>query len=120
MIDKLRFPARFDAGAFREYVAGSSPVGQGAAEIARRDYEANGVPVSDLRPCDPEGRDGTVLPQCLKLYIPPPVGRFGMVFRFVVANDAPRLDYLAFGVRHHPAGANAPTVYEIAHRRLHD
>lgn len=43
-----------------------------------------------------------------------------MVFRFVIANDAPRLDYLAFGVRHHPAGSNAPTVYEIAHRRLHD
>jgi hypothetical protein len=120
LTDKLRFPARFDAGAFREDMAGTTPAGRSAAEIAKRDCEANGVPLSDLRPCDPEGRDGTVLPQCLKLYVPPPVGRFGMVFRFVVANDAPRLDYLAFGVRHHPAGSNAPTVYEIAHRRLHD
>jgi len=74
LTDKLRFPARFDAGAFREDMAGTTPAGQSAAEIAR----------------------------------------------FVVANDAPRLDYLAFGVRHHPAGSNAPTVYKIAHRRLHD
>lgn len=72
MTDKLRFPARFDAGAFREDMAGTTPAGQSAAEIARRDYEANGVPVSDLRPCDSEGRDGTVLPRCLKLYVPPP------------------------------------------------
>jgi hypothetical protein len=65
LTDKLRFPARFDAGAFREDMAGTTPAGQSAAEIARRDY-------------------------------------------------------LAFGVRHHPAGSNAPTLYEIAHRRLHD
>jgi len=118
--DKLRFPTRFDTDAFRADMAGTTPAGRSAAELARHDYEASGVPVTDLRPCDPEGQDGTVLPQCLKLYVPPPVGRFGMVFRFVVANDAPRLDYLAFGVRHHPADSNAPTVYEIAHRRLHE
>lgn len=120
MTDKLRFPARFDADAFREDMARTTQAGRSAAEIARRDYEVNGIPMSDLRSCDPEGRDGTVLPQCLKLYLPPPVGRFGMVFGFVVANAAPRLDYLAFGVRHHPAGSNAPTVYEIAHHRLHE
>lgn len=119
MTDKLRFPARFDADTFREDMARSTEAGRSAAEIAKSDYEVNGVPLSDLRPCDPEGRDGTILPQCLKLYIPPPVGRFGMVFRFAVANDAPRLECIAFGVRHHPAGSNAPTVYEIAHRRLH-
>jgi hypothetical protein len=31
----------------------------------------------------------------------------------------PGLRYLAFGVRHHPKGSHAETVYEIAHRRLH-
>jgi hypothetical protein len=41
------------------------------------------------------------------------------LFRFAVAKDAPGLEYIAFGVRHHPAGSKAPTVYEIAHRRLH-
>jgi hypothetical protein len=43
-----------------------------------------------------------------------------MVFRFVIADDGPRLDYLAFGVRHHPPDSNAATVYEIAHRRLQE
>ncbi|MGE5335940.1 MAG: hypothetical protein ACM3JL_00785 [Nitrososphaerota archaeon] len=119
MIDKLRFPARFDADAFREDMARATPAGQRTAESAKRGYEADGVPFSDLRPCDEEGRDGTALPRCFKVYLPPPVGRFGMVFRFVVA-DTPRLEYLAFGVRHHPTNSNAPTVYEIAHRRLHD
>lgn len=101
-------------------MARTTPLGLEAAEAARRDYEANGVPRSDVRPCDAEGRDGTELPQCLKVYLPPPAGRFGMVFRFVIAGDGPRLDYLAFGVRHHPSESNAPTVYEIAHRRLHE
>jgi hypothetical protein len=119
LANKLWFPARFDGDAYREDLRRMTHAGRSAAEIARRDYEANGIPLSDLRPCDAEGRDGTVLPQCLKVYIPPPAGRFGMVFRFAIANDAPRLDYLAFGVRHHPADSNAPTVYEIAHRRLH-
>jgi hypothetical protein len=99
-------------------MARTTPAGRDAAEAARRRYEASGVPRSELGPCDPEHRDGTKLPQCLKVYLPPPTGRFGMVFRFVISDDVPRLDYLAFGVRHHPADSNAPTVYEIAHRRL--
>lgn len=120
MTDKLRFAARFDADGFREDMARATPAGRSAAETAKRDYESNGVPFSDLRPCDEEGREGAVLPQCLKVYLPPPVGRFGMVFRFAIADKTPRLEYLAFGVRHHPPDSNAATVYEIAHRRLHD
>lgn len=120
MTSGLRFPARFDPDAFRMDMARTTPSGQEAAESARRDYAAGGVPRKYLRPCDAEGRDGTELTQCLKAYVPPPAGRFGMVFKFVIADDGPRLDYLAFGVRHHPPGSNAPTVYEIAHRRLHE
>jgi hypothetical protein len=30
------------------------------------------------------------------------------------------LVYLGFGVRHHPKGSHALTVYQIAHRRLHE
>jgi hypothetical protein len=99
-------------------MARTTPAGRDAAEAAKRRYETDGVPRSELRPCDPEGRDGTELPQCLKVYLLPPAGPFGMVFKFVIAAGGPRLDYLAFGVRHHPPGSNAPTVYEIAHRRL--
>lgn len=120
MTGELRFAARFDPDAFRDDMARTTPAGRDAAEAAKRDYEASGVPFSDLRPCDPEHRDGTQLPQCLKVYLPPPVGRFGMVFRFAIVNDSPLLEYLAFGVRHHPADSNAPTVYEIAHSRFDD
>jgi hypothetical protein len=112
------FPARFDPETFREDMARTTPAARDAAETARRRYEADGVPASELRPCDPEHRDGTELPQCLKVYLPPPAGRFGMVFKFAVVDDSPLLAYLAFGVRHHPPDSNAPTVYEIAHRRL--
>lgn len=120
MTGELRFAARFDPDTFRNDMARTTPAGREAAEAAKRDYEANGVPYSDLRPCDPEHRDGTKLPQCLKVYLPPPVGRFGMVFRFAVVNDSPLLEYLAFGIRHHPPESNAQTVYEIGHNRLGD
>lgn len=120
MTSEPRFAARFDADAFREDMARATPAGREAAEAAKRDYEKDGIPRSQLRPCDPEGRDGTKLPQCLKVYLPPPTGRFGMVFKFVIADGKPRLDFLAFGVRHHPAESSARTVYEIAHRRLEE
>ncbi len=119
MTSEPRFAARFDLDAFREDMARATSAGRDAAEAAKRRYEASGVPRSELGPCDPEHRDGTKLPQCLKVYLPPPAGRFGMVFKFVVADDGPRLEYLAFGVRHHPRASNAATVYEIAHQRLH-
>ena len=118
MTGELRFAARFDPDAFREDMARTTPAGRDAAETAKRRYQTSGVPRSELRPCEAEGRDGTELPQCLKVYLPPPAGRFGMVFKIVIADDGPRLDYLAFGVRHHPPDSNAPTVYEIADRRL--
>jgi hypothetical protein len=42
-----------------------------------------------------------------------------MVFRIERREGRLLLAYAAFGVRHHPRGSMAPTVYEIAHRRLH-
>ena len=59
-----------------------------------------------------------MLAACFKVYLPPPNGKFGMVLRFVRDSDGLALRCLAFGVRHHPRGSNAPTVYEIADRRL--
>jgi hypothetical protein len=113
-----RFPARFDPDAFRLDMARTTAAGREAAEAARRDFEADGVQRSVLRPCQAQGRDGTELAQCLKVYLPPPAGHFGMVLKFVMTDARPRLDYLAFGVRHHPPDSNAATVYEIADRRL--
>jgi hypothetical protein len=46
--------------------------------------ERDGAPIEQLRACHAEGRDGTRLGGCLKLYVPPPAGPWGIVFRFAV------------------------------------
>jgi hypothetical protein len=69
--------------------------------------------------CEDEGREGTRLGGCVKTYVPWPDGRFGAVCIAVEHPERPLgLRVIAFGVRHHPRGSHAPTVYEIAHRRL--
>lgn len=78
----------------------------------------NGVPRSHLKRCDDEGRDGTHLPHCFKVYLPQPDGRFGMIFTIDRQADEPALVFLGFGIRHHPKGSHALNVYEIADRRL--
>jgi hypothetical protein len=113
------FPAYFDQTAWEEDLARSTPAGRHAAEIARRDYERGGVPVEHLRRVQEHGDDGTVLPDCAKVYLPLPAGRFGMIFRAIRVEDKPLLAYLAFGVRHHPRSSRRPTVYQLAHQRLH-
>jgi hypothetical protein len=107
----------FDDLAFEDDVC--RPGGEIAAAV-RRDYEQHGVAVADLLACDEEGRDSTRLPGCVKVYLPQPAGRFGMVFAIHRQAGRLLLAYLAFGVRHHPYGSNAPTVYQIADRRLHE
>jgi hypothetical protein len=113
-----RFPARFDPDPWAEDLARSTPVGRQAAQTARRSYEPDGIPRSHLKPCEALGGDGTSLPDCAKIYLPRPDGRFGMVFTIDSEADKPSLLFLAFGVRHHPKTSHTPTVYEIADRRL--
>lgn len=110
----------FNEGAFAEDTMRSGRAGAQALREARSQFEREGVEIKVLRRCDPEHRDGTKLSACFKVYLPPPNGKFGMVFRFVRDADGLALRYLAFGVRHHPRDSNAPTVYEIADRRLHE
>lgn len=114
-----RAPALFDDAAFAEDVRRASKVGEEVALAARREFEAEGVPVETLLACDEEGPDGTVLRHCVKLRLPPPDGKFGMVFRIELRDGKSTLVFAAFGVRHHPREAMTPTVYAIAHRRLH-
>lgn len=113
------FPVRVDPDPWERDLARSTPAGRIAAQNARRDYERDGIPVSHLRPCETERRDGTSLPDCAKVYLPQPDGHFGMVFTIDREVNKPALVFLAFGVRHHPAGSHTPTVYQIAHQRLH-
>jgi hypothetical protein len=115
-----RLPARFPTAAWEQDLAAASPTGVEIARQARRRYERDGVPLTELRPCDPEARDGTRLKDCVKTYLPPPAGRFGMVFQVARAPERVELAYLAFGARHHPRGSRTPTVYELAHHRLHN
>jgi hypothetical protein len=69
--------------------------------------------------CDEEGSDGTRLPHCLKVYPPRPDGSHGMVFEIDEIEGRLRLLYAAFGLRHPGQNVRQPSVYKIAHRRLH-
>ncbi|HEX5608520.1 MAG TPA: hypothetical protein VFX45_00345 [Solirubrobacterales bacterium] len=109
----------FNEGAFAEDTMRSGRAGAETLRETRGQFERDGVEIKALRRCDPEGRDGSELPACFKVYLPAPHGKFGMVFRFIRDSDGLALRYLAFGVRHHPRDSHAQTVYEIAHRRLH-
>lgn len=113
-----RAPALFDDAAFAEDLRRASEAGEEVACAARKEFEGEGVPVGSLLACDEEGSHGTELRHCVKLRLPPPNGKFGMVFRIERQKGKAILAFAAFGARHHPANSNAPTVYEIAHRRL--
>ena len=115
----LRFPALFDPEAWEEDLARTTPSGRAAAEAARDSYGQGGIPFTHLRRIEEQGRDGTVLPDCAKVYLPLPAGRFGMVFRAIKIEGRPHLAYLAFGVRHQPKDSRRPTVYHLAHQRMH-
>lgn|SRR5512146_308187 len=109
----------FSEGAFAEDTMRSGRTGAKVLRETRGRFEGEGVEIKTLRRCDPEHRDSTKLPACFKVYLPPPNGKFGMVLRFVRDDEGLALRYLAFGIRHHPRDSNAPTVYDIAHRRFH-
>ncbi len=109
----------FNEGAFAEDTMRSGRAGAETLRNARNQFERDGVEIKTLRRCDPEGRDGTRLPACFKVYLPVPNGKFGMVLRFVRDGEGLALRYLAFGVRHQPRDSNTQSVYQIPHRRLH-
>jgi len=114
------FPVGFDDDALEEDLA-HLPT---SAEVVLYPFfkelrRQGGIPRSRLMACQAEGRDGTRLPGCVKTYIPWPQGRFGAVFVAVTHPNRPMaLRAIAFGIRHHPRGSSALTVYEVADRRL--
>jgi hypothetical protein len=113
-------PVVFDDMAWIEDMHRASVAGRRIAMAARAEYESAGVPIAELRACDPEGPGGTALKGCTKLYIPAPVGPHGMVFQIVRREEGTLgLAYLAFGLRHPGPEVRQPSVYEVAHRRLH-
>jgi hypothetical protein len=113
-----RFRVEFDDATFAEDLAHNTPAAREAGERKRINAERDGQPAHELRPCEPEGRDGTRLPGCVKTRVPWPDGPWGMVFDGRIDDDGrPFLACLAFGTRH-PTGPGALSVYEVASRRL--
>jgi hypothetical protein len=114
------FPVGFDDDALEEDLAHLPASAEEALRAFHKELRRlGGLPKSCLMACQDEGRDGTRLGGCVKTYIPWPGGRFGAVFVAVTHPTRPlALRAIAFGVRHHPRGSNAQTVYEVADRRL--
>jgi hypothetical protein len=110
----------FDDLAFNDDLGRTTDNGRKVALTTRNTYEQNGCPIDDLLACQEQAADGTDLPGCAKVYLPAPMGKFGMVFAIKRQEGQLVLVSLAFGVRHHPKGSHALNVYEIAHRRLHE
>jgi hypothetical protein len=115
------FPVGFDDDALEEDLAHLPASAEEALRLFHKEVRRlGGIPKSRLMACQAEGRDGTRLSGCVKTYIPWPDGRFGAVFIAVTHPNRPMaLRAIAIGIRHHPHGSNASTVYEVAHHRLH-
>jgi hypothetical protein len=116
--DGARFGLRFDDLLFDEDLAHATQAGQQVAAEARRRLERDGASARELAPCEPERREGTRLPNCVKTYLPEPGGRWRMIFEVTRENDQLVLAYLAFGVGH-PEHAWQLSAYQVAHQRLH-
>lgn len=101
-------------------MAHATPASRTAAGAERRRLERDGIALADLRRSGDDHRDGTRLAGCAKLYVPPPAGPWGIVVRGARDEAGPVLAVLAFGLRHPPQGSRRPSVYRVAHDRLHD
>jgi hypothetical protein len=111
-------PVVFDDTAWAEDLLRASATARRVATEARGEFETKGVPIAQLKACEPEGPAGTRLPHCVKVYLPAPDGPHGMVFEIERINGRLRLLYVAFGLRHPGPEVRQPSVYEVAHRRL--
>lgn len=118
MADIRRLTVRFDEEAFAEDVDHATAAGRRVAQQARIRLEREGLRTTEARRCMAEGPDGTRLPHCVKVYLPPPDGQWGLVLEVVRSRRTLQLAYLAFGLRH-PDQPWQPSVYQVAHRRLH-
>ena len=118
MPDSRRFRVLFDDIAWAEDLHHASAAGASAAIAARAALESSGLLADDTKPCLSEGPDGTRLSGCVKVYVPAPIGPWGLVLGLRRLEGEPVLYHLAFGARH-PNHAWQLTVYQVADRRLH-
>ncbi len=114
-----RFAVRIDELTLAEDLAHATKAGHAAISATIDRLKRTGAPKSWLKRCQPDHADGTDLRGCIKLYIPHPAGPWGAVLTGDTQADIPTLVMLAVG-RRHPTQPWTPSVYEIAHRRLHE
>ncbi|HET8815121.1 MAG TPA: hypothetical protein VFM51_09220 [Solirubrobacterales bacterium] len=114
----LRFEVRVVDEVLAEDLAHCTPAGRSAIEAVVSALREEGVSREWLRRYEAEGHDGTRLGGCVKLYIPHPAGQWGAVLTADVDAGRPVLILIAVGERH-PERPWRPSVYEVAHRRLH-
>jgi hypothetical protein len=112
-----RFEVRVVDEVLREDLIRCTPAARAAIEPLMATLRDEGAPREWLLRCEEEGRDGTRLKGCVKIYIPRPAGQWGAVFASDEEATKPALVLVAVGERH-PARPWKPSVYEIAHRRL--
>jgi hypothetical protein len=112
-----RFAVGVDDVVLEEDLPHATAAGRAAIAPVIEELRSSGVPFSWLKRCQAEGRDGTRLPGCAKIYIPHPDGRWGAVLTGDKLATVPTLVLLAVGLRH-PVKPWTPSVYEVASRRL--
>jgi hypothetical protein len=115
---QLVWPVVFDDAAFHDDLDHLTPLGRRTMLVARDELEQHGVPHESLRKTAGE-HEGTDLTGCTKIRLPSPThGRWGAVLRPAKIMERPTLVVIAVGERH-PAETWRPSVYAIAHGRLH-
>src|ERR1700751_993658 len=114
---ELRVAVSVDDVVLEEDLAHAPAAGRAAIAPVIDELKSAGIPRSWLKRCQPEGRDGTRLPGCVKIYIPRPDGPWGAVLTGDKLATVPTLTLLATG-RRHPAHPWTPSVYAVASRRL--
>jgi hypothetical protein len=111
-----RLPVVFDERSWADDIQRIGDRGRALAQATRRRLDREGVPLAELHRCQPEGPGGTALPGCVKLYL----DHWRLVFRAATtASGEPALLCFALGLGHPSEGSRIPSVYEIAHKRLH-
>lgn len=111
-----RFAVSVDEHLLEADLAHATAAGRAAIAPVIDELENTGIPKSRLKRCQPEGRDGTRLAGCVKIYIPHPDGPWGAVLTGDKIATVPTLVLLAAG-RRHPVAPWTPSVYQVAHKR---
>jgi hypothetical protein len=121
------WPVRFDLDAWEIDLRAASAAARGHAERWRLRIDVDGgIREHEFKPTRANDNAGLDLPACVKTRIPNPAGEdplispWGAVLVLRRSHGDLVFVVLAFGLRHPPHGSRQPSVYERAHRRLHE